>query len=94
MIWFRFWFWFWSIYFRLWVTIAKSLGIKLHEKDKPVISAVLHILTFGSAVGKLFIFTTNTLKVYDDDAYADANATANANVNADAVADADADANS
>ncbi|XP_023337962.1 uncharacterized protein LOC111708736 [Eurytemora carolleeae] len=40
----------------LWVTIAKSLGIKLHEKDKPVISAVLHILTFGSALG---LFVTN-----------------------------------
>ena len=79
-------------YFRLWVTIAKSLGIKLHEKDKPVISAVLHILTFGSALGKLVLFTTNTLKVYHGDAYddanANANATANANVNADAVADA------
>jgi len=41
----------------LWFLIAKSLGIKLHEKDRPIISAFLHILTFGSALG---IFLTNT----------------------------------
>jgi len=46
-----------KIPFWLWVLIAKSLGIKLHEKDKPIISAVLHILTFGSALG---LFMTNT----------------------------------
>ena len=40
----------------LWFTIAKSLGIKLHDQDKPVISTILHILTFGSALG---LFVTN-----------------------------------
>lgn len=37
---------------RLWIIIAKALGIKLHPNEKPIISAVLHILTFGSAAGK------------------------------------------
>jgi len=45
-----------KIPFWLWVIIAKSLGIKLHDKDKPIISAILHILTFGSAAG---LFVTN-----------------------------------
>jgi len=40
----------------LWVLIAKSLGIKLHDRDKPIVSAILHIFTFGSAVG---LFVTN-----------------------------------
>ena len=35
----------------LWIIIAKILGIKLSPEDKPVISAVLHIATFGSAAG-------------------------------------------
>lgn len=37
----------------LWIVIAKSLGIKLHPNDKPVLSAILHIATFGSATGLL-----------------------------------------
>jgi len=41
----------------LWVVIAKSLGIKLHDKDRPIISAILHICTFGSALG---LFVCNT----------------------------------
>jgi len=40
----------------LWIIIAKSLGIKLHPNDKPVISAILHISTFGSATA---LFCTN-----------------------------------
>jgi len=40
----------------LWIIIAKSLGIKLHPNDKPIISAILHILTFGSAAA---LFLTN-----------------------------------
>ena len=36
---------------RLWIIIAKSLGIKLHPNEKPITSAILHILTFGSAAG-------------------------------------------
>lgn len=40
----------------LWIVIAKSLGIKLHSNDKPVISAILHIATFGSATA---VFCTN-----------------------------------
>lgn len=40
----------------LWYIIAKSLGIKLHPKDRPIVSAVLHILTCGSAAG---LFVTN-----------------------------------
>ena len=35
----------------LWVIIAKILGIKLSPDEKPIISAVLHIATFGSAAG-------------------------------------------
>jgi len=45
-----------KIPFWLWIVIAKSLGIKLHPNDKPILSAVLHILTFGSATG---LFCTN-----------------------------------
>lgn len=42
----------------LWIIIAKALGIKLHPNDKPIISAILHILTFGSAA---VLFMTNAL---------------------------------
>ena len=35
----------------LWIIIAKILGIKLKPDDKPIISAILHIATFGSAAG-------------------------------------------
>ena len=34
---------------RLWLIIAKILGIKLKPNEKPIISSVLHVLTFGSA---------------------------------------------
>ena len=37
----------------LWVVIAKSLGIRLHAKDRPVVSAVLHVLTLGCGAGEL-----------------------------------------
>jgi len=40
----------------LWIVIAKSLGIKLHPNDKPILSAILHIATFGSATA---LFCTN-----------------------------------
>lgn len=56
----------------LWVCIAKSLGIKLHRNDKPIISAILHILTFGSAAGLFFtntwysIFNTASVHTNDD----------------------------
>ena len=36
----------------LWFTIAKSLGIKLHANDKPIVSAILHLLTCGTGAGK------------------------------------------
>ena len=36
----------------LWIVIAKILGIKLKPDDKPIISAILHIATFGSAAGR------------------------------------------
>ena len=37
----------------LWIVIAKILGIKLKPDDKPIVSAILHIATFGSAAGTL-----------------------------------------
>jgi len=40
----------------LWIVIAKALGIKLEPNEKPWVSAVFHILTFGSAVA---LFSTN-----------------------------------
>jgi len=40
----------------LWVIIAKILGIKLSADEKPIVSAVLHIATFGSAAA---LFCTN-----------------------------------
>ena len=39
------------LFSRLWIIIAKALGIKLHPNEKPITSAILHILTFGSAAG-------------------------------------------
>merc|ERR1719232_2382016 len=33
----------------LWIIIARMLGIKLSSDEKPIISAVMHIATFGSA---------------------------------------------
>jgi len=47
-----------KIPFWLWIIIAKALGIKLHPNEKPIISAILHILTFGSAAA---LFVTNGL---------------------------------
>ena len=38
--------------FRLWYIIAKSLGIKLHPLDRPIISSIVHLLTCGSAAGE------------------------------------------
>ena len=38
----------------LWVVIAKILGIKLSPDEKPIVSAVLHIATFGSAAGDFY----------------------------------------
>lgn len=43
----------------LWIVIAKILGIKLKPDDKPIISAILHIATFGSAAGTLSLFCLN-----------------------------------
>ena len=39
----------------LWIIIARALGIQLHSGEKPVLSSILHILTFGSAICKLQI---------------------------------------
>ena len=36
----------------LWIIIAKSLGIRLKSGEKPFLSSVLHLLTFGSATCK------------------------------------------
>ena len=47
----------------LWVIIAKSLGIKLHPKDRPVVSSVLHILTLGCGAGGLELY--NAIWLYD-----------------------------
>ncbi len=38
----------------LWFVIAKSLGIKLHPQDKPMVAIVLHAVTLFSAGGMLF----------------------------------------
>ena len=38
----------------MWVVIAKILGIKLSPDEKPIVSAVLHIATFGSAAGDFY----------------------------------------
>ena len=38
----------------MWLGIAKSLGIKLHPGDGPVVSAVLHAATIISAAGMVF----------------------------------------
>ena len=40
----------------LWIIIARMLGIKLSSDEKPIISAVMHIATFGSAAGKSLPF--------------------------------------
>ena len=37
----------------LWFIIAKSLGIKLHPNDKPLISVILHAITLFSGGGML-----------------------------------------
>ena len=33
----------------MWYMIAKSLGIKLHENDKPIVATILYVLTISSA---------------------------------------------
>ena len=48
-------------FFRLWIIIAKALGIKLHPNEKPITSAILHILTFGSAAGTYDIVEVKSL---------------------------------
>lgn len=40
----------------LWLIIAKSLGIKLHPLDKPILATVLYTLTFMSALGRKTVF--------------------------------------
>ena len=47
----------------LWIVIAKILGIKLKPDDKPIISAILHIATFGSAAGTETINTWPQIRV-------------------------------
>ncbi|XP_050735308.1 uncharacterized protein LOC127007891 isoform X2 [Eriocheir sinensis] len=37
--------------FWMWLIIAKSLGIKLHAQDKPILATALYLLTFASASG-------------------------------------------
>lgn len=39
--------------FWMWFIIAKSLGIKLHQEDKPILATALYVLTFASALGKM-----------------------------------------
>ena len=41
----------------LWFIIAKSLGIKLHPRDKPLLAIILHALTLFSGGG---MFLTRT----------------------------------
>lgn len=36
----------------LWIAIAKSTGIKLHEQEKPMISSIFYLFTYGSGCGK------------------------------------------
>ena len=38
--------------FWLWFAIAKSLGIRTHPGDRPVVSAILHILTLAAGAGE------------------------------------------
>ena len=37
--------------FWLWFLIAKSLGIRLSENEKPIFATILYALTFSSALG-------------------------------------------
>ncbi|XP_076043169.1 uncharacterized protein LOC143026518 isoform X2 [Oratosquilla oratoria] len=37
--------------FWMWYIIAKSLGIKLHDNDRPIPATILYTLTFASAIG-------------------------------------------
>lgn len=39
---------------KLWVVIAKSLGIKLHDYEKPIISTLFYVLTYLSFFGKIY----------------------------------------
>ncbi len=39
----------------LWITIAHSLGIRIHPNDKPILAIILYILTLISASGINFI---------------------------------------
>ena len=38
----------------MWFMIAKSVGIKLHPSEKPVVSTILHACTVVSAAGMVF----------------------------------------
>ncbi|XP_053639786.1 uncharacterized protein [Cherax quadricarinatus] len=49
--------------FWLWFIIAKSLGIKLHAEDKPIIATVLYTITFMSALG--FLLSSWWFTAYD-----------------------------
>ncbi len=49
--------------FWLWFAIAKSLGIRMHPGDRPVASAVLHVLTL--AAGAAMVFTNAFFAGYD-----------------------------
>ncbi|KAB7494442.1 hypothetical protein Anas_07447 [Armadillidium nasatum] len=49
--------------YKLWVVIAKSLGIKLQESEKPIISTLFYVLTYLSFFG--FSFTTLWFTVSD-----------------------------
>jgi hypothetical protein len=50
--------------FWLWVIIAKSLGILLHDKDKPVLAWILHLLTVASAGGNFLECSDDPLNVW------------------------------
>ncbi|XP_042884550.1 uncharacterized protein LOC122261106 isoform X2 [Penaeus japonicus] len=49
--------------FWLWFIIAKSLGIKLHAEDKPIVATVLYTLTFMTASG--YIMSNWWFTAYD-----------------------------
>ncbi|KAL7635814.1 UNVERIFIED_CONTAM: hypothetical protein RMT77_013631 [Armadillidium vulgare] len=49
--------------YKLWVVIAKSLGIKLQDCEKPIISTLFYVLTYLAFFG--FSFTTLWFTVCD-----------------------------
>ena len=46
----------------LWIIIAKSLGIRLNSRDKPILAWILHLMTVVSA-GGMFIVIKDTVGI-------------------------------